>query len=293
MEVIAALARVPRATMAGFVGGGLGASGALLQSLYRNPLAGPGITGVSPGATTAVVVFLVYGPELATSTAAIVTPVVAIAGGALTAGFTYAISSLAGRADPLRLILTGILFGGVLSTVTSFVLLTQGRSAVAIIQFLAGSIDVVGWEEVRVVAIASIVVTPLIVYCIPLGNVLALGDNIAHGVGERVGRARLMMLFTASTITAVAVAFVGGMVFVGLIAPHIARRYVGGDLRRLVPAAALTGTALVLLGDLLARSVRPADWNLPFPVGPTTLPAGVYLTVAGALFFARIVRKTT
>ncbi|MEM1332266.1 MAG: iron ABC transporter permease [Actinomycetota bacterium] len=291
-EQIAVLARMPRATMAILIGGGLGAAGALLQSLYRNPLAGPGITGVSPGATTAVVLFVVYGPTLSTDATALVTPMVAILGGALTAGITFAISSLAGRADPLRLILVGILLGGVLGTITSLILLTEGQNAISIIRFLAGSIDVIGWTQVRVVAIASVLLAPLIVYCIPLGNVLALGDDMAHGMGERVARARLLMLFTAASITAVAVAFVGGMVFVGLIAPHVARRYVGGDLRRLVPASCLTGSSLVLVGDLLARSIRPAEWDLPFPVAPTTLPAGMYLSLIGAVFFARVVRRT-
>ncbi|MEM1335623.1 MAG: iron chelate uptake ABC transporter family permease subunit [Actinomycetota bacterium] len=84
----------------------------------------------------------------------------------------------------------------------------------------------------------------------------------------------------------------GGMIFVGLIAPHIARRYVGGDMRRLVPASAMTGTTLVIVADLVARSLRPSEWNLPFPVSATTFPTGMILTLIGAVFFARVVRRT-
>ncbi|MEM7141689.1 MAG: iron ABC transporter permease [Actinomycetota bacterium] len=292
-EIIAVLARMPRATMAVLIGAGLGVAGALLQSLYRNPMAGPGITGVSPGATTAVIIWTLYGPSFDADTLVWLTPLVAIAGGALTSIITFGISSLSGKADPLRLILIGILFGGLLGIVTQLILLNQGQNAVFILRWLAGGIDIIGWQQARMVAIALVLLSPLVVYSISLGNVLALGDDIAHGMGERVSRARLIMLFAAAAMTAVSVAFVGGMIFVGLMAPHIARRYVGGDLRRLVPASAMTGTSLVIVADLASRSLRPAEWNLPFPVSATTIPTGMVLTVIGAVFFARVVRRTT
>ncbi|MEM9467934.1 MAG: iron ABC transporter permease [Actinomycetota bacterium] len=291
-EIIAVLARMPRATMAILIGGGLGIAGALLQSVYRNPLAGPGITGVSPGATTAVILWVFYGPAIDASTQANLTPLIAVAGGALTSLITFGIASMAGKADPMRLILIGILFGGLLGIVSQLIMLNAGQNAVFILRWLAGSIEIVGWRQVRIVAIALVLLSPLVVYSISLGNVLALGDDIAHGVGERVTRARFIMLFTAAAITAVSVAFVGGMIFVGLIAPHIARRSVGGDMRRLVPASAMTGTTLVIVADLAARSLRPAEWNLPFPVSASTLPTGMILTLIGAVFFARVVRRT-
>ncbi|MEM9131991.1 MAG: iron ABC transporter permease [Actinomycetota bacterium] len=291
-EVFAVLARMPRATMAVLIGGGLGVAGALLQSLYRNPLAGPGITGVSPGATTAVIVWVLYGPSLDSTGQVALTPLVAIAGGAVTSLITFAIAGLAGRADPLRLILFGVLLGGLLEVASQLIMLDAGEDAVFIIRWLAGSIDVVGWRQVRIVAVVLLLLVPFVAYATALGNVLALGDALAHGVGVRVGPARLTMLFTAAAITAVSVAFVGGMIFVGLIAPHVARRYVGGDLRRLVPAAALSGATLVLVADLVARSVRPAEWGLPFPVSPNTLPTGMVITVIGAAFFARVMSTT-
>lgn len=291
-EVIAVLARMPRATMAILIGGGLGVAGALLQSLYRNPLAGPGITGVSPGATTAAILWVLYGPALDAGTMSITTSLIAVAGGATTGLLTFGIATLAGRADPMRLILLGILLGGLLGIVSQLIMLNAGQNAIFILRWLAGSIEIVGWQQVQIVSIAQVLLLPLVLYSIALGNVLALGDDITNGVGERAARARLVMLFTAAAITAVSVAFVGGMIFVGLIAPHIARRYVGGDLRRLVPAAALTGATLVIAADLVARSLRPAEWGLPVPVSATTLPTGMVLTLVGAVFFGRVVRRT-
>lgn len=292
IEMIAAHARTTRAIMAVLVGGGLGVSGALLQALYRNPLAGPSITGVSQGAITAVIGWVTFGPAVDPEAGTLTMALVGIIGGSLAGLATFGLSRLGGRADPMRLILMGVLLGGVLSGVISLALLQSGEGATDIIRWVSGSLGSTGWDEVRIVAGGLVLFAPLVIVCIPLGNALALGDDVAHGVGQSVTRARLCMLLVAGAITAVSVSLVGGLAFVGLVAPHLARPHVGSDLRRLVPAAAIVGAGLVLLADGFSRNVRPAEF-LPFAVSPNTLPAGLFLAVFGGLFFVRAIRRTT
>ncbi len=291
-EIIAAHARTTRAAMAVLAGFGLGVSGALLQALYRNPLAGPSITGVSQGAITAVIVWVTFGPAATAENGTVVMALVAIVGGSASGLATYGISRLGGSVDPMRLILIGVLLGGVLASATSFALLRAGERAPAIIRWISGALNSTSWDEVWIVAGGLALLAPFTLWCIPLGNALALGDESAHAIGQSVPMARLAMLLTACALTAVSIARVGGLAFVGLVAPHLARPRVGSDLRRLVPAAGLAGAGLVLIADGLARNLRPSTLPLPFDTANNTLPAGLFLAVFGGLFFVRTIRRT-
>lgn len=291
--IVATNARLARALMACGVGAALGAAGALLQALYRNPLADPGITGISQGATTAVVAWTVFGPDVQTDSVSWVLPAVAALGALLAASATWGVARLAGRVDPLRLILIGVLVGGVLNAVSSLAMLWAGEDAQALLAWLSGSLAGASWERVRLFCVAAFVALPLLLIALPRVNLLQFGDEIAAGLGQAPVPARALTLVAACILTAAAVCTVGGIGFVGLIAPHLLRRLVGSDLRRLVPAAALAGSALVLVADCIARNLRPVEFRawLQIPVAPVTLPVGVYLALLGGPFLLIILRR--
>lgn len=295
LEMVATHARLSRVLMALGVGVALGAAGALTQALYRNPLASPDITGVTQGAVTAAVLWMVFGPPVAAGQVSWILPGISALGAFLAAAITWSVSRLSGRVDPIRLILMGVLVGGVLSAFTSIALLFAGDDTQRIVGWLSGSLSSVTWQKLQLFGGAVIVVLPLLLIAIPMANVLQLGEEPATGLGQAITPAMGIVLVAACGLTAAAVCTVGGVGFVGLAAPHLLRRVVGSDLRRLVPAAALTGGALVMLADVIARNLRPVDvgrWlNIPINVNALSLPVGIYLALLGGPFFLFILRK--
>lgn len=296
LEIVATNARLSRALMALGVGVALGMSGALLQALYRNPLADPGITGVTQGAVTAAVAWIVFGPPVPPGQVSWVLPGVAALGALLSASLTWTIAQLGGRADPVRLILTGVLVGGVLGAITSIALLYAGESTQVLISWLSGSLASATWQKLGLFSAAVVITSPLLLMAIPRANVLQFGDEVAAGLGQSITPARVTVLIAACLLTAAAVCTMGGIGFVGLVAPHLLRWLVGSDLRRLTPAAGLAGGALVLAADFVARNLRPADveaWlNIPLNTNAITLPVGVYLALLGGPFFLFLLRRT-
>ncbi|MEM9135569.1 MAG: iron ABC transporter permease [Actinomycetota bacterium] len=297
IEVIATNARLARVVMAIGVGAALGASGALLQALYQNALASPSITGVTQGAVAAAVVWLTFGGASSLDEATWIVPLVATAGGFGAGLLTYIAARLGGRTDPLRLILMGVLVGGVLASITAVTILASGDLGQELIRWTTGSLTGTTWTKVRLLYTGLALLTPLVIISLPLANVLALGDNLAQGLGQRVEWARGVVLFTSAGLVAAAVSFVGGIAFVGLVAPHLTRRATGADLRRHLPAAALVGAGMVAAADFVARNVVPIDvlrWlGVENPqVLASAVPAGIFLALLGAPYFVIILRRT-
>lgn len=293
LEIVAVNARLPRALMAVGVGFALGIAGALLQALYRNPLADPGVTGVTQGAVVAAVLWIVFGPPSSPGEISWILPGISALGACLSGGLTWLVAQLSGKVEPIRLILIGILIGGVLSAFTSLSLLLAGDSTQTLIAWLSGSLAMVTWQRLQLLAIAFFLIAPLVLMAIPRANLLHFGDDVTAGLGQSPTAARAIVLLAACTLTAAAVCTTGGIGFVGLIAPHLVRWYVGSDLRRLAPVAGLTGALLVGLADLAARNLQPVaiqPW-LNIPVQATTLPVGVYLALLGGPFFLFVLRK--
>lgn len=296
LEIVATNARLTRALMALGVGIALGMAGALLQALYRNPLADPSITGVTQGAVTAAVAWIVFGPPMPPGQVSWVLPGVSALGALLSASLTWSVARLGGKVEPIRLILIGVLVGGVLGAITSIALLYAGEDAQLLISWLSGSLASATWQKLVLFSMAFLVSFPLLLMAIPRANVLQFGDEIAAGLGQSVTPARALVLIAACLLTAAAVCTMGGIGFVGLVAPHLLRGLVGSDLRRLVPAAGLAGGALVQVADLVARNLRPADvgaWlHIPLNTNAITLPVGVYLALLGGPFFLFLLRRT-
>lgn len=294
IEEIATNFRLSRAIMAFMVGGALAVSGALLQALYRNPLAEPSLTGVTQGATTAVVVFAVFGPKISNYLVFYSVPFIAICGAVVSTTITWFLANRVGKVEPLRLILMGVLVGGVLSSATTVSLIwAPDNYADDLIAWLAGSLASTTWADVNMLGFVLLLLSPFVLLSIPRANLMQFGDDIASGLGQTINSGRILVLFTACSLTAVAVATVGGIGFVGLIVPHSIRWFIGGDLRRLVPACFLLGGVLVMVTDFVARNLssRIISDLTGLPMNSVTLPVGIYLNLLGGVFFLFILKK--
>jgi iron complex transport system permease protein len=277
--------RLPRALVALLAGAMLGTAGALLQIVTRNPLAEPGLLGVSGGAVLAIVLALVFG--LGTETG-VGLPVFGVAGG-LAAGLLAYLLSLDRGSDPVRLVLTGVLVAGMCTALTAGLLLgARETELLRIVRWTVGSTNGRVWAHLQTLLPYAAAGLPLAFASAGAANALQLGDATARGLGQRVEGARLWLLVVAAILTAGAVAVVGAIGLIGLIGPHMARRFAGTDARRLLPAAALVTAALLLGADILARTLELAALGLlvglDLPEG-AGLPVGAVTALLGVPFF--------
>ncbi|MBD1380779.1 FecCD family ABC transporter permease [Metabacillus arenae] len=276
--------RMPRILIALLAGICLAISGGILQGLIRNPLASPDIIGITGGASIAVVgFFALFSDQNHSLTISIhFLPVAAFAGATLIGFIVYFLSWKKG-ASSFRLVLIGIGMSMLAQSVTTF-LMIQGpiyRASEANV-WITGSVYGANWEQVRILAPVTMVLV-LISFVSARGiNIQELGDEIAKGVGSSVQRNRFLLLLLSTALTGSAVAFAGGIGFVGLIAPHIARRLVGSSFGALLPVSALIGGLLIMLADLIGRTL----------FAPLEIPAGVFTAAIGAPYFIYLLYKT-
>ena len=270
--------RLPRTVLALLVGAALGISGAVMQAITRNPLAEPGLLGVSSGAALSVVIGISFF--------GLVRPfslmTVAILGAAAAAAFVYAVGSLGrGGATPLRLALAGAASSAAFVSLMSAIMLPRVDLLRTFQFWRIGGVGGATWESVTTVlpllaigAIVSLVSSRSM-------NSLALGDDLASGLGVHVGRARLVSAVGAVMLCGAATAVAGPIAFVGLVVPHLCRLLVGPDHRWLLPFSALAGAALLLASDVLGRIVAR----------PEEIEVGIITALLGAPFFIWIVRR--
>lgn len=281
--------RLPRALIAATAGAVFALAGATLQAVSRNPLAEPGLIGVSGGAVFAVLFWLVVATPAGAPPAAL--PGVAILGGVL-AGAASSLLSWRRRLDSTHALLLGVLVGGVLASANSILLILSNQSFGAIVTWLIGSTNGrtwIHWNSLWPIALALV---PVAVLSARVANLLWLGDDLARGRGLAVREARAILFLVAGALASGAVATVGAIGFVGLVAPHIGRILVGDDCRRLFLLAPLVGAALLLGADLLVQAVvlEPPVRGLS---APAQLPVGVYLAVLGVgVFLALVARES-
>jgi iron complex transport system permease protein len=270
--------RVPRTLLAIVVGAALGLSGAVMQGITRNPLADPGILGVMTGASLAVVIGMTwFGLRSATGYIW-----VAITGAAVAATFVYAVGSLGrGGATPLKLALAGTATSAALLSLISVVLLPRVD---LINQYRFWQIGGVGGATYQKTwqVLPFLVVGAVISVAAARGlNSLALGDDVAAGLGIHVGRTRVLASVGAITLCGAATAVAGPIVFVGLVVPHVCRLLIGVDHRWLLPASMIFGAVLLTTADVVGRLVtRPAE-----------IDVGIIMSIVGAPFFIYIVRR--
>ena len=275
----AIIKRIPRTVLALLVGAALALAGATMQAVTRNPIADPGILGVSGGASLAVVI----GMAFAGITGAYGQMALAIAGAAIAAVFVYTVGSLGrGGATPLKLALAGAATSAAFASLVSAVMLPRVDLLQSFQSWQIGGVGGAEWPRIAVTA-PVLAVGALICIASARGmNSLALGDDMAAGLGEHVSRTRLVSALGAVILAGAATAIAGPIGFVGLVVPHVCRMLAGTDHRWLLPLSALAGASLLLASDIIGRVVAPSSEEIQ---------VGIVTAVLGAPFFIWIVRR--
>ncbi|MGO3189780.1 MAG: FecCD family ABC transporter permease [Microbacterium sp.] len=275
----AIIKRIPRTVLAILVGAALALSGATMQAVTRNPIAEPGILGISNGASLAVVIGLAFFG----AGGALTQMFVAVIGAAVAAVFVYTVGSLGrGGATPLKLALAGAATSAALASLISAVLLPRADLLEAFQAWQVGGVGGAEWPRIAITAPALALGALICFACARGMNSLALGDDLASGLGENVFRTRLISAAGAVILAGAATAIAGPIGFVGLVIPHICRMLIGTDHRWLLPFSAVAGAALLLAADVVGRVIAPSGEEIQ---------VGIITAIIGAPFFIWIVRR--
>ena len=279
-EAVLVSIRLPRACLAILVGAALAVAGAALQGLFRNPLADPGLIGVSTGAALAAALVIVLGGSLSlglsTGLRALLLPLAAFLGGLVTTLLVYRIASRDGRTEVATMLLAGIALNAMAGAAIGVLIFVSDDQALRDLNFwLLGSLGGVTWNSLLMAAplmLVPMLAIPLLAR--PL-NGLLLGEVEALHLGFNIERVKRFVVLLAALAVGASVALTGVIGFVGLVVPHLVRLTLGPDHRQLLPASLLLGAALLLLADLLARTL----------VLPAELPIGILTSCVGGPFF--------
>ncbi|MFI5935291.1 FecCD family ABC transporter permease [Actinoplanes sp. NPDC051494] len=274
------LVRFPRVVLAVVVGASLGCAGALMQGVFGNPLAEPGVIGVSAGAAVGAAAAIVSG---VTVLGAWTTAGAAFAGGILTTFLVYAMSRANGRTEVVTLVLTGVAVNATAGALLGLLMfLTDDDGVRAIAFWQLGSLAQATWAAVAVAGPGAVLGLTVAAVLARRLDLLALGERAARHVGVDTERLRITAIVVTALLTASAVAFTGIISFVGLVVPHLIRMVAGPGHRVLLPASALGGALVVVTGDLIARTA--IDYQ--------ELPLGVLTAVVGGPAFFWLLRRT-
>ena len=268
--------RLPRAVLAILLGGALAISGVLVQSVVRNPLASPDILGINNAAGLIAVSVLMFLPNLAFYWM----PIFAFLGGVLSFAILWIVCGFNFR--PIKMAIIGVALSALWAAISHYLMLTNPVEINTAMLWLTGSLWGRSWSYLNVVLPWLIVLLPLpFIFCRDL-DTLGLGENKASTLGVTVNKVQISVLVLAVALSTTAVAICGPIAFLGLVAPHLARRLVGGRHRTLLPAALIIGALLLQLSDILARVIDP----------PTELPAGILTAIIGAPYFFYLLMRT-
>ncbi|MFS0853204.1 FecCD family ABC transporter permease [Microbacterium sp. 179-I 3D4 NHS] len=279
IEQAAIVKRIPRTVLALLVGAALALSGATMQAVTRNPVADPGILGVSNGASLAVVLGLAF--------LGLTNPLgqmaFAITGAAVAATFVYTVGSLGrGGATPLKLALAGAATSAAFASLISAIMLPRVDLLQVFQSWQIGGVGGAEWSRIAITAPVLAVGALICFLCSRGMNSLALGDDMAKGLGEHVFRTRMLSALGAVILAGAATAIAGPIGFVGLIVPHVCRMLIGTDHRWLLPFSAMTGAALLVASDVIGRVIAPSS---------AEIQVGIITAIVGAPFFIWIVRR--
>lgn len=266
--------RLPRIIVGILAGINLALSGAILQGILRNPLADPGIIGISAGAGLAAVGIMILFPEQSAFV-----PAGAFAGSILASLIVYFISWKKGL-HPLRLILAGVAVSAFFGAMITVIMVFHSDKVQGTINWLAGGFQGRSWGQAQMILPYTIVGIIGAMASRRYLNILMLGDEVAKGLGIKVEAARLSLLALASLLASSAVSVAGLLGFVGLITPHMIRLIIGSDHRYLLPFSAAAGAVLIVYADTAARMI----------FSPVEIPAGVLMAFLGAPFFLYLLR---
>ncbi|WP_302998764.1 Fe(3+) dicitrate ABC transporter permease subunit FecD [uncultured Haemophilus sp.] len=268
--------RLPRAVLAILLGGALAISGVLVQSVVRNPLASPDILGINNAAGLVAVSVLMFLPNLAFYWM----PIFAFLGGVLSFVILWIVCGFNFR--PIKMAIIGVALSALWAAISHYLMLTNPVEINTAMLWLTGSLWGRSWSYLNVVLPWLVILLPLpFIFCRDL-DTLGLGENKASTLGVTVNKVQISVLVLAVALSTTAVAICGPIAFLGLVAPHLARRLVGGRHRTLLPAALIIGALLLQLSDILARVIDP----------PTELPAGILTAIIGAPYFFYLLMRT-
>ncbi|GEP26111.1 iron ABC transporter permease [Cryobacterium levicorallinum] len=268
--------RLPRVLTAALVGAGLALSGAVMQSVTRNPLADPYLLGLSSGASVGAVCVVILGIGFAL-------PAAAFAGALLALMATLSIAKVGGTITPVRAVLAGLAIAQLAGALTSFIIFwaAKGDSYREILNWLLGSLAGATWQSVMIAATAVLVVGTGIVLSATRLDAFAFGDTSATSLGINVNRTRWALLGSVALLTGAMVAVSGSIGFVGLILPHLVRGISGPGHRRLLPLVAVCGALFLVIADTLARTV----------FDPRELPVGIITAFIGVPVFILLIKR--
>ncbi|MDF2790069.1 MAG: iron transporter permease [Neobacillus sp.] len=274
--------RLPRIIITLLAGMALALSGAILQGITRNDLADPGIIGINSGAGVAVTVFFLFFP-IDSGSFVYMLPVVAFVGALLTAVLIYlfAYSKTEGM-QPVRLVLIGVGFSMALSGAMIVLISSAERAKVDFIaKWLAGNIWGTDWPFIWALLPWLVVLLPFTLYKANRLNLLSLSEPVAIGVGVSIEKERIVLLITAVALAASAVSVTGGITFIGLMAPHMAKALVGPRNQLFIPVAILIGGWLLVFADTVGRNIMES----------AGIPAGIMVALIGAPYFVYLLLK--
>lgn len=263
--------RLPRTVLAILIGMSLAVSGTILQGLTGNNLAAPEIVGVTSGASVTVVAAIIAFPQIPVT----LYPPAAIIGGFLAAAAVYVLAWRNGI-TPLRLILVGIAVNAVAEAFSSLLIsIGEMHTVIAAFSWLAGSVNDASWRQISAISPWLIVLIPTTWLCARQLNLFNMNSDMAASLGVRVEAVRLLLIAASVALAAVAISVAGTVGFVGLMAPHIARRLLGPTHEGLIPGAAIIGGLIVLAADVIGRNL----------FAPIQIPVGIVTAIIGVPYF--------
>ncbi|MBH5319706.1 iron ABC transporter permease [Paenibacillus sp. GSMTC-2017] len=269
--------RIPRVLLALIIGANLAASGALLQAVMQNPLADPGLTGVSSGAAVAVLFIMLVMPGYSSFI-----PLAAIVGGGLAAAMVFAMAwKKVGGFTPIRIILSGVAINAVFGGIIGLLSILYSDQLPSALQWLNGSLNGKGMDAVYTILPYSIVGWIAAILCIRKANILRLGEQNAHNLGQNLNQVRFLLSLVAVYMAAISVSTVGLVGFVGLVVPHIARMLIGSNYKYSLPLGLLLGALILLVADTAGRTL----------FSPLQIPSGIVMAMIGGPYFLYLMRK--
>lgn len=268
--------RFPRIFIAAFGGAAISVSGVLIQAVMKNPLADPGLIGISSGATFMAVVISIFFPTLY-----FLTPVFAFVGGLIAFVIVYSLS-WKGELSPLRIVLVGIAVNSMLLSVLNAFTASTGSKYSGVSSIVNANITMKTWKDFKTLFIYVIFGLILAFLLAPKCNLLALNDKTVRSLGENITEDRIIVSVVAVLLAGISTAVIGPVSFLGLVVPHISRLLVGTNHKRLIPFTTLLGAFVFLLADTLGRTVAR----------PYEISATIVMAVIGGPFFIFLLRRS-
>src|SRR5699024_2054875 len=261
-ETIILEIRLPRVLLAMIVGANIAISGALLQAVVGNPLADPGLTGVTSGAAVCVLIIFLVSPEYTQFVL-----IAAFVGGLISATIVYSLAWKKRVISPITIILAGVAVNAIAGGATGYLSILYSDRLPSALQWLNGSLAAKGTNTLMMIIPYAIIGWILSIFAIRKANIIRMGDQVAANLGENVNRIRILLSLLAVFLTAISVAAIGMIGFVGLIVPHIARLLVGSNHTYLLPMSMTLGALILLIADTGGRTI----------FAPLEIPAGILM----------------